>query len=261
MNTIIVAGPGRSGTTWVADIIDGCESFKYTFEPFNAKGAPHTGKSFKRVVYIRPDTKAIDNPQQVEELKHILHGTTPYNHWVFKKGPLGERPLVKSIKPMLIGWIKSLFPTVKVVLVTRHPGAIATSRVRRKWEYYAIPRDLIDNYLSGIDLSTTDPYSEHLLRACIDIYVPQQMLHPSEYHHVIYEEMCKDPEGTTKKMVKALGLKYPKKVDFKKPAWSTLDTKRGDRIKAGRPPISRWKEEVSMKQIEAAEALMKVFGL
>jgi len=57
-NTILVAGSGRSGTTWLGDIIGSSAGFLSLFEPFDPRHVPDINIPLLRL-YIRTEKKSL----------------------------------------------------------------------------------------------------------------------------------------------------------------------------------------------------------
>src|SRR3712207_9472155 len=55
-NSVFLAGSGRSGTTWVAEIINHRNGYRLVFEPFHPGRVGICG-SFRRKQYLRPDDR------------------------------------------------------------------------------------------------------------------------------------------------------------------------------------------------------------
>ena len=76
-DTILLSGCARGGTTWVSNIINHDNSYRYIFEPFNPKYVKQF-KDFKYRQYIRCDQ--IDQ-RLYDATKKILQGQVR-NFWI-----------------------------------------------------------------------------------------------------------------------------------------------------------------------------------
>ncbi len=123
MNAVIVAGSGRSGTTWVAELLAAMDGGKIVFEPFHAK-VP-IGNMFAHS-YLRPG-------EQCEPLKRFwlvcLNGQMRHR-WVrhIQQGenPTGPSVIVKAIRAnLMLAWVRSVYPTVPVLYLIRDPRAVS----------------------------------------------------------------------------------------------------------------------------------------
>jgi hypothetical protein len=158
----VIAGSGRSGTTWVQDVIADANALRPLFEPLHPLAIPQARPFAYR--YFRPDE---DDPAAREFLSGVFDGRfhtwwTDYRvrpdrlvptlpmlrsarafHdyvrrwrklWTHRKryGPKLSRQalLVKFIRAnLMLGWIQRHFDA-RIVLVLRHPGAVIESRLR-----------------------------------------------------------------------------------------------------------------------------------
>ena len=160
-NTVIIAGSGRSGTTWVLDVLATANNYKTVFEPLqpdvSAVSKKYAGK------YIKPDTKPSDmlsfmdsvvsgsistvwtdyraiidrlkpslrtfvSLRALNELRHrykaLWHNYRAFN----RKNYNGVA--VKFIRAnLMLGWLCSQYDT-KTLFIIRHPGAIIESKIR-----------------------------------------------------------------------------------------------------------------------------------
>ncbi|HXW76159.1 MAG TPA: hypothetical protein VEJ20_01985, partial [Candidatus Eremiobacteraceae bacterium] len=101
-NTVVLAGSGRGGTTWIAEIINYDNEYRFIFEPFAAHKVP-LAKEFRNRQYLRPDDPA---PAFFKPARLLLSGafrnswTDFYNHRV-----RSSRRLVKDIRiNLFLSW-------------------------------------------------------------------------------------------------------------------------------------------------------------
>ena len=55
-STILISGMGRSGTTWLSEIINHDNKYRDIFEPFNPNKVPYA-KEFKYIQYLNNENK------------------------------------------------------------------------------------------------------------------------------------------------------------------------------------------------------------
>lgn len=98
----------------------------------------------------------------------------------FNESFLVRRRLVKEIRAnVLLPWLHSVFPDVPIVLILRHPCAVALSRLSLRWgttldDFLSQPA-LMDDYLHPIEADirgATEPFDRHIFMWCIENYVP-----------------------------------------------------------------------------------------
>ena len=161
----LIAGSGRSGTTWIQDALATANGLRPVFEPLH----PHVSEIGDRYAHraIASDHDEPELRQFLEEVcagrRHVLWTTyrrqvrwlfpppaefwskhdagRVWRHWgkFLKDFPMlavaGRRrdPLVKCIRAnLMLGWL-SRNCGWKVVLVIRHPGAVIESELRGSW--------------------------------------------------------------------------------------------------------------------------------
>ena len=201
-NTVWVCGDGRSGTTWLSNIINHDNQYRSLFEPLHpvfglAKG---TGPDFR---YMRPDDS---DPAFSRLLGNVFLGRVS-SRFVDKhnKRVFYRRVLVKDIfSHLYIRWADAQFPAVKKVVIIRNPLSVALSKRRlQDWVWLTDPRRFLEQ----------DTLMQDHLRPHEDLirqqwtFVESQVLIWSIIHHVLfrqcvsrnihflfYENLCFDPD-------------------------------------------------------------------
>lgn len=126
--TVFLAGVGRSGTTWVQEIINSRNDFRVIFEPFHQQKVDLPG-DWNPKQYLRY------NDQRDKFLKTaacILSGNIK-NKWTdqFNRKIIARKRLIKAIRSNLVlKWIKYNFPEISLILLLRHPCAVANSKLK-----------------------------------------------------------------------------------------------------------------------------------
>ncbi|MHA1398173.1 MAG: hypothetical protein ACTSSG_14210 [Candidatus Heimdallarchaeaceae archaeon] len=130
-NTIFLSANGRSGSTWISDIINYNNSFRYMFEPFYSKKVDLCSHFLSRQ-YLHPKIK---KESYLKPAELILSGKVKHP-WIdrFNKKFLCGKRLIKDIRTnLIVKWLKVHFPKIKLILLTRLPCAVANSRMRLGW--------------------------------------------------------------------------------------------------------------------------------
>lgn len=209
-STTLLAGSGRSGTTWVGEIIDRHHDHRVIFEPFRASdvrqvdGMPHG-------LYLRPDDPAARWRSPIEA---ILRGQVR-NRWADHQNHVVvvRRRLVKEIRANnLLAWLAARFPEVRLVWLVRHPCAVVASALKRGW------RDHLDALLAQPDLvadhlvpllpvieSATTRADRLVVQWCIENLVPFRTLAVGDAHLVFYEELVDRPYDVAAGLLDAIG--------------------------------------------------------
>ena len=130
--TVFLAGTGRSGTTWLEDLINFDGSYRVMFEPFHTRRTDVL-REWNYRQYLRPTNL---DEKFVHPATQILSGKVR-SKWIdqFRCRPIVTRRLIKDIRANLIlKWIKHNFPEIRIVLLLRHPCAVASSKLQQDWE-------------------------------------------------------------------------------------------------------------------------------
>ena len=209
-DAIFLAGSGRGGTTWIAEMINYNNAFRFIFEPFNPLKMPLCG-AFGNRQYIRPgDTR----PEFVDAARAIVTGrfrngwADYYNHRVVSK-----KRLIKDIRAHLcLRWLFELFQGMPIVLMFRHPCAVAASRLRYGWRHdlkalLAQPQ-LVEDHLSPFRAPIerlTDPFEMHVAQWCVENYVPLRQFARGEIHVAFYEDFRRSPRTEIARLFAFIG--------------------------------------------------------
>ena len=94
-NTVLLCGSGRSGTTWLANIINNDNLFRYMFEPFHPEQVSIV-KHFNSRQYLRASNK---KEEFLLPATRILSGRVR-NLWIdrYNKKIFPKRRLIKDIR-------------------------------------------------------------------------------------------------------------------------------------------------------------------
>jgi hypothetical protein len=166
----LIAGSGRSGTTWVQDALATANGLRPIFEPLHPEVSP-VGRQYAFRA-LSPDESHPELRRFFEETSfgrsHVLW--TRYRRqrrWLFpprerfsslrdvarvnrlwkmflKDVPWltrmarGDAPLVKCIRAnLMLGWLRRQFDC-RTVLLVRHPGAVVESKLQGHWNVPAV---------------------------------------------------------------------------------------------------------------------------
>ncbi|WP_435236272.1 sulfotransferase domain-containing protein [Psychromonas sp. PT13] len=277
-NDIIwLLGDGRSGTTWVANLINHDKKFREIFEPFHPKRnidmhfiVPHQ--------YYRPN-------EINEELKSIS-STLFSGKYTNKKVDVGSHTLlykgllIKDIFANLLCYPTSLeFPNIKPILLIRNPFSVALSKSKKKnWFWGTDPLELLnqaslrEDYLLPFEdlikeVSARNNYilNQILIWSIIN-YIPLKQFKPSSIHICFYECIYENPNDEITKIFEFLwGTSSPQKTNItftdeflSKPSHVIG---KDSNLLSGTSPILSWKDEIPLNIIEDGLNIMKHFEL
>lgn len=265
-NSIFLAGTEKSGTTWVSDIINYNNDYRYIFEPFWANKVDIC-QSFKPQQYLRPDNK---QDEYLKPAKAILSGKIR-NKWTDKyhKKFIANKRLIKDIRANLfLKWIHLNFPAMPIILLLRHPCAVARSHLRRTHlqltlESYLSQEKLMQDFLNPFKAEMEAAQTKFeiiIFRWCIQNYVPLKQFKRNDIHIVFYEHFCENPKAEIDDLFSFLGKSYDEKVykQLKKPS---AVSREDSAIISGSDLVNSWRDHISADQIQRTIEILSLFGL
>jgi hypothetical protein len=266
-NSILIAGTGRSGTTWLANIIASQKPCRIMFEPFHSEMVMGF-RPFHYFQYMRP---AQDNNELYEYCHNLFTGNIK-DKWIDRHidhlNP--QHRLIKDIRANLfLKWISDNFPQVPILFIMRHPCAVILSRMKLDWatdtdiapllEQTSLVDDFLSDKMEVIHRSQTDE-EKHAVLWCISHLVPIQQFIGSSLNAIFYENLCLHPEIEIPKIFRAINHDYDDSVFevIKQPSTTTV---RSSAILTGENRVGRWKKDLSSKQIDNVLSVVEKFGL
>ena len=213
---VVIAGSGRSGTTWLAELVNHKGGYRRVFEPLHP-GKVKAFEAFRSKQYLRPDDR---REEYLGPVRRVLTGESK-SRWFDRGGPLfARRRLVKEIRGnLLLGWISANFPGIPLILLLRNPHDVVSSRLALGWGDNLAEtmeqEDLVQDHLLPMEAeirAASDPFERHLFLWCIDNYVPLRQLAPGDVHLCFYENLLADPGHELQSLFAFLGEPLDPKV-------------------------------------------------
>jgi hypothetical protein len=259
-NSVFLAGSGRSGTTWVAGIINHRNKYRLVFEPFHPERVGLC-ENFRRKQYLRPDDR---REKYLGPAREILTGGIR-DPWTdrFNTRLVARRRLIKDIRAnLLLGWIRASFPEVPIVLLLRHPCAVAASRIALGWRDNLSEtmdqEELVEDFLLPMEAGirgSRGAFERHIYSWCIDNYVPLRQFGPGEIHLAFYENFFSCPEDEIRRLFAFLREEFDGRVYRALRRPSPLSRK------GESPSMDAWRRSVSGSQLERSVEILGLFGL
>jgi hypothetical protein len=198
-NTLFLAGEGRSGTTWISNMINAKQKYRDIFEPFNRLYNLNQ-LLFLAHHYFEPDQRY---PEHYKVAERILRGKVKSVVIDFNnRGLLYKKRLVKEITAsMYLKWLHIQFPDMPMIYIFRFPLAIAYSRVKRGWGIFdrdlisepAIQKFLVDKLDVIEELDLNHPFLNQVFSVCLNHYIVLQDCRDSNILLLFYEDFKRDP--------------------------------------------------------------------
>lgn len=268
-DAVFVAGSGRSGTTWISELANRRLGYRYVFEPFHPGEVP-LARPFGYRRYIKPGES---QPELQEAARSIVSGRVR-GPWTdrFHRRFVSRGRLIKDIRANLfLGWLADSFPEMPVILILRHPCAVALSKVRLGWrarleEFLAQP-ELVRDFLAPVAermraacTDETPEFERHVFAWCVETAVPLAQLGPGRAHLVFYESLCESPEEELRELFRYLGSE-PGSVSPDVLRSPSSLSRPGSAVLSSADPVASWREELSAEESRRAVEILGLFGL
>jgi hypothetical protein len=271
---IWLLGDGRSGTTWIQNLINHKRNYRLVFEPFHPE-------LIDAMDFIEPHQylRSSDSHPGLEKITADIFSGRFMDERIdkFNRSFFYNGIIVKDIYANLLScWARQRFPDVKIVLLIRNPFSVAISKSKKTdWLWTTEPLkllnqpDLYEDYLEPFDdlirkTSREGDYIQcQILIWAIINYVPLCQFKQDEICVVFYEEVYANPVDEISRImqfVKGENSRY--RVNL-----STRQIKRPARVSGkesniirGTSPVDSWKDELTVQQIDAGMQILRCFG-
>lgn len=262
--TVLIAGTARSGTTWLQELLNFDDHYRSIFEPLHPRITAANG--FRPLQYVRPTDL---DPTYFEFLAAVLAGRIRHT-WTdkFNRKIWVKQRLIKCIHAnLLLKWIKVNFPEIPIILLVRHPCAVANSRLKLAYpaplHHFLSQEPLVTDHLAPFAKlvgESSDLFDRHILAWCIEHYVPQQQFQKGDIELVFYERLVADPERELQHICAFIGRPYDPEMlgALRRP--SAL-TKGHSPIVTGESLVEGWRKDIRPDQVKRAMDLIAAFGL
>ena len=289
---IFVSSGARTGSTWVSQLINFRNEYRYMYEPFFVRplGPPDLARTLpdNRIQYVRPDDRDATMRRQAE---FILSGEFRHPHVdQYNTRFLCDKRLVKEVKSNLwVRWVHQNFPGVPVILLLRHPiptimsrfadyfGADPSQRDRfdsdpqaRHAHYRTLvfgQQPLVDDHLAPLRgaLESAETVMEQRTAVwCIQNYVPLRQFGPGEVFITFYESFCVDAENEIRRLHAFLG----EEIDeaglarfLERVRLPSSNSRYKGKTLDGMKMASSWRMRANDDDVKQAQTMLSAFGL
>jgi len=208
-----IVGDGRSGTNWLSSIINHDGQSRLLYEPIH----PEKVAAMKRLhmfEYQRPEAQ---NEALNALVKLVMTGTlndSRANH--ANRLRFYPRLLVKDIFAHLLArWTTNCFPSVRPILIMRHPFDVAASKSQKQdWSWMTEPSlflqqaDLVEDHLEPFRalIGARHTFFEKQITIWAIIhYVWFRQFKKDDCQIVFYEDLCRKPEVEVSRLGEYIG--------------------------------------------------------
>ncbi|MFK7788651.1 MAG: sulfotransferase [Phycisphaeraceae bacterium] len=266
--TVLLAGSGRSGTTWMSQIINHGNVYRDIFEPFHPQHVEQVANW--------PAMRYLPSKQRNNEINAIVESLLAgrvRSRWTdaYNRKQSTKQRLVKAIRTnLMLGFIRESLPQVKLLFAMRHPCAVVHSRMKLRWETHldqllaqpALMEDHLEPYRDTIERfeRSDDTWTKHMTMWCVENVVPMRELKSGDAHLVRYEDLCTDFDREVGALFAFLGRSVPSGIEQaaqKRSAHYRHDSA----ILHGGDLISDWQRHVEPQQIDTMLRLLSEFDL
>jgi len=200
-DTVWLIGDGRSGTTWMMELLNFSDRYRCLFEPLHPLYTPGYQQR-SQYEYLRPGAS---DPELEILTREIFRGTFESGRPESPAaGSFTRGLLVKDVfANLLAGWVINRYPFIKPILLLRHPFSVAASKQKlHSGAWFSEPADLLlqrelcSDYLHEFEpeiRSAEGHYEKQTLIWCLAHYVPSQQALGQKALIVFYEDMCLNP--------------------------------------------------------------------
>ncbi len=266
-----IIGDARSGTTWLAELVNSRSQFQFVFEPVH----PRRSKEMARIelfTYRSPNQK----DHKLERFfQNIFSGKvfTPGSKISEMALICPDKILVKDIfAHLIVKWVLERVNGLKVLVLVRHPFAVALSKRKfagGAWKEDPVSflgdRGLYDNYLKPYKsvIRQTNTYFEKQVAIWSIVHsVLFQQLEKDDYLLTFYEDICRQPRKELTCIMNYLG----ENEDSVENALLNIDkvsksSSQSGQRKGGRENYSIWREQISEDEYEGGMKILRTFKL
>lgn len=264
--SVFIAGTGRGGGTWLSEIINQQNDYRLVFEPFHPKRAPWM-EPFPERPYLRADD---DDPEFLALARRIVTGQVRHA-WTerFNRRFVAHRRIIKEdFANLMMKWLHVNFPGMPLVLLLRHPCAIALSFQTHGYRGAVLPLleqeklvgDFLEPYADAIR-GARDTFERTVFLWCVETLVPLRQFRPGEVHVVFYEHLVRQPESEVANLFGHIG-KSMEGFDLERLKVPSLTSRRASSAAwTGADRVASWKKKVTPEQRRRALEILALFGL
>jgi len=266
-DTLLIAGSPRSGTTFLAELLNQIPRSAILFEPEHVQQVPQAKQAGLTWHTIKDPHEHW--PEGRRFFERVLRGEL-ITSWTVSHVPLARALaprtwIVKFVDAnFMLGWIAANFPVRPPVLLVRHPCAVIASQLRRGWSNPHPPRlkGFLARHPQFTDYLETlrEPTEFAAALWSMQTYAPLILPKPWPFVLITYERLAEDPRRELERLFEAWQMPMPDGIVERalRPS-GTTDT--GSALAAGADPSGAWRKSLSTSQIDAILRVIQTFGL
>lgn len=247
----LICGSGRSGTTWLGELINYKNEYRTIFEPFH-KNRVRAWEAFGHRFYFPVND---ESKELFDACENILSGklrdkwSSTHNTKFIANSRIVKEISINNILP----YIHKHFPKLKIIYIYRNPFFVANSRLRLNWHLevdqtvvtdinvFLKQKELMDDYLYPFEDLFKDTslsyFEKEIIFWCCENYIPLNQMKESDYFiKTSYESLLNDSEEELRRIFWFLGKDFDTSI---------LERINMPSITVGRQIGKRWKKSTS----------------
>ena len=277
----LLASSGRSGSTWLGDMLAATPGTQQIFEPLDPRNSKAyrklmdwppdlTPSAFKRH-YLRPET---DAPEWGAFWEDVLSGRvrtylTDYTRTHF----LPKRFLIKTIRAnMMLGFVATRFRP-RVVFLMRHPAAVINSmfyRVKTSWPadvqdllaQEALVEDVLRPWVGEIE-RVSNGFEALAVWWAVENRVALDQLRRREHYLIFYEWLALHPREEIGGVLRWLGMNENDAPESMLYRYSRMTSvrQRQSQEKDVMKRLSAWRQELTPEEQKIVRRWAELFQI
>jgi hypothetical protein len=281
---ILLFASGRSGSTWLMEVIAAEPGMRFVNEPLHPRAwgraglpeGPPDGRA--KLLHIPKDSEQPLKTYLQDHRATRIYG--PYNILSNDFNFRTNRRILKILNAPLSMEIDALCPGYKVIYLMRHPIPTAMSLMKSARISLREPATHLDD--TAFVQRRIDPHTEERLRAfrengsdlqrwvldwCLNNFRPLRAIMNGRLDRWLilsYEELLLIPEATVDLLARQLDLRSPERLlaRIRTPSASTASARVADlRNRDPRSRVIRWRSKVGEEEERRAFEVLDAFGL
>lgn len=276
---VLIAGHGRSGTTWIGKTISKAENVLYYNEPCNdniTKEKKHDW-IWRKYIPLNDRNSYFEYYLNGAFNGQIMPGSTWYRKKPWARLSPNSVIVIKEVAAsMSINWVYKLYQP-RVFVVVRHPCAVVLSNKKRgnlsqqakriesiknMVKDKTLVRDYLSSYLSVIEKIETISEADAVFWAIRNLILADFLSKHQEQKIIYYEDVCRNPTIEFAKIFEQMRLNLSQKVqDFIEQTTSCDRPGTYSTSRITSKQIGKWKRELSQDEIYRVRKIVEQFNL
>lgn len=262
-----LAGDMRSGTTWLSDLINYNNQFRYIFEPLRWDQLAVEDAPLFDDLYLEPGDA---HPFLQRHLETVFAGKWRNRHSdSLNQRIVSSSRLVKFVRLNLcLKWFREHFSEVPTVFMVRHPFSVALSRAGRSMNWFlgdrknfmkqpALLNGPLQQHIDLISRNDLSLFEQHILLWSIRHAVAFSQCEGHEVELVYYEDLVDNYSVTLEHMFHYMKLSYDEEALLaRKGQWSRTSVSKNTTM-----DLDRICSTFGPEAVERGLAILEQFGL